>query len=399
MPARSWRSATRQLVPRSATSLHCGVAGGATGRERRQAARDHSGSGAGALRPAARLPVQSALHVRDRAHKAVPPELRGWKDGHVRCHYPLGDRDARCPHRGRSHPGKGSVMTALIAARDLERTYEIGGGLFRSGLALARGWRRVVRRRGRADAGGGRRIRLREIHARAHDHHDRCADRRHAHDRRPRRGPSGERADLRCKVQIVFQNPYGSLNPRKTVHAILEEPLMINTSSRQRSAARAAARCCASRLAARICAPLSAYVLRRPAPAHRDRARPDAAIRPLVADEPVSALDVSVQAHVLNLLADLQRDLSIAYLFISHDLGVVSHIAHDVMVMYLGLAVEHGPKQSIFCNAAASLYAGVAGFDPGPWPPPRGCFGQGRIAVAAQSAGGLRVFHALLLRH
>jgi dipeptide transport system ATP-binding protein len=154
---------------------------------------------------------------------------------------------------------------------------------------------------------------------------------------------------LRQKVQLVFQNPYGSLNPRKRIGQILEGPLEINTSLN------------AAQRQEKARAMLAKVGLR---PEHYDRyphmfsggqrqriaiARAlmlDPAL--VVADEPVSALDVSIQAQVLNLLADLQNDLGLAYLFISHDLGVVRHIAHDVLVMYLGQVVEQGDKTTLF---------------------------------------------------
>ena len=156
---------------------------------------------------------------------------------------------------------------------------------------------------------------------------------------------------LRKTVQMVFQNPYGSLNPRKKIGAILEAPLAINTTLAPTARAE------------RARAMLAKVGLR---PEHYDRyphmfsggQRQRIAIARalmlepalVVADEPVSALDVSVQAQVLNLLADLQRDLGVAYLFISHDLAVVRYIAHDVLVMYLGLAMEQGAKERIFAR-------------------------------------------------
>jgi len=158
-------------------------------------------------------------------------------------------------------------------------------------------------------------------------------------------------AHLRPKVQIVFQDPYGSLNPRQRVGAALEEPLLVNTSL-SKSERREKAQSMMANVGLR--------------PEHYDRyphmfsggqrqriaiarsliLEPDI----LVLDEPVSALDLSIQAQVLNLLTELQERLNLAYLFISHDLSVVRHIADEVMVMYLGRAVEHGSAADVFSN-------------------------------------------------
>ncbi|GAA0591073.1 peptide ABC transporter ATP-binding protein [Caenispirillum bisanense] len=167
-------------------------------------------------------------------------------------------------------------------------------------------------------------------------------------------GASGD--DLktaRTKVQIVFQDPYGSLNPRKKVLSILEEPLVINTKMSQeerRDRAREMMRVVGLRpeFAARYPHMFSGGQRQRIAIARVLMLNP----RVVVADEPVSALDVSVQAQVLNLLMDLQEEFGVAYLFISHDLSVVHHIADDVMVMYLGMVMEHGPKHVIFDTPA-----------------------------------------------
>jgi dipeptide transport system ATP-binding protein len=157
--------------------------------------------------------------------------------------------------------------------------------------------------------------------------------------------------EMRSKVQIVFQNPYGSLNPRKKIGEILTEPLIINGKfSADERHARAMAMLKKVGLEekhfTRYPHMFSGGQRQRVAIARALMLNP----RLLVLDEPVSALDLSVQAQVLNLLQDLQDEFRLTYVFISHDLSVVRHIADDVMVMYYGEAVEHGPRDEVFNN-------------------------------------------------
>jgi dipeptide transport system ATP-binding protein len=153
---------------------------------------------------------------------------------------------------------------------------------------------------------------------------------------------------LRQRVQMVFQNPYASLNPRKTIAQALAEPLVINTELNKKARTdqvmqmiqRVGLR---PEHAQRYPHMFSGGQRQRVAVARAMMLSPAS----VVADEPTSALDVSIQAQILNLFMDLQEATQTAYVFISHNLAVVEHVAHDVMVMYFGAAVEQGPKAQV----------------------------------------------------
>lgn len=205
----------------------------------------------------------------------------------------------------------------------------------------------------------------------------------------------------RQKIQIVFQNPYSSLNPRQKVGKILEEPLIINTDlnaaeRKEKVLAMMAKVGLKDEFYDRYPHMFSGGQRQRIAIARGLMLDPDI----VVADEPVSALDVSVRAQVLNLMMDLQSELGLSYVFITHDLSVVEHIADDVMVMYLGRCVEQGSKEMIFNNplhpyTQALLSATprlnpdlrrerirLEGELPSPLNPPKGCAFHARCRLA-----------------
>ena len=287
-------------------------------------------------------------------------------------------------------------MTAALEARGLVRDYLVSRGAFRPPWCDRQGARRRVlcaRRRPdaggrRADSGSGestlaRLLTLIEPPTAGALLID-GEDVEHASGATRRR--------LRREIQMVFQNPYGSLNPRQTIGKALEEPLLVNTDMRG-SERRAAALAIMDKVGLR-----AEYYHRYPhmfSGGQRQRIAIARALvlRPkiLVLDEPLSALDVSIRAQVLNLLAGLQEEFGLAYVFVSHDLSVVRHIADDVMVVYLGHAVETGARDAIFLEpqhpyTRALLSATpiadptakrerilLAGEPPSPIAPPPGC--------------------------
>jgi oligopeptide transport system ATP-binding protein len=162
---------------------------------------------------------------------------------------------------------------------------------------------------------------------------------------------AGELRRMRRAMQIIFQDPYASLNPRMRVGAIVAEGLEVHglaqgAEKRRRVEALLAQVGLSSEHYDRYPHEFSGGQRQRIGIARALAVGP----RFIVADEPVSALDLSIQAQVLNLLTDLQEEMVLAYLFISHDLRVVEHISHRVAVMYLGRIVEQAPRDSLYAN-------------------------------------------------
>jgi peptide/nickel transport system ATP-binding protein len=167
------------------------------------------------------------------------------------------------------------------------------------------------------------------------------------------RAPRAALRKMRAHMQMIFQDPYGSLDPRQSVARIVAEPLAcLDGISRAERGARVAdsleAVGLSSKDGRKYPHEFSGGQRQRIAIARALITRP----RLVVADEPVSALDVSIQAQVLNLMTDLQRQLGVTYLLISHDLAVVEHICDEIAVMYRGRFVETGPSDALLTSPA-----------------------------------------------
>ena len=176
--------------------------------------------------------------------------------------------------------------------------------------------------------------------------------------------------DYRKKAQLIFQDPYAALSPRMTVRDILAEPLEVMKITKTREETDERVRVIASKCR------LNLEHLRRYPHAFSGGQRQRISIARalvsnpqfIVADESVAALDVSIQADILNLLKTLQKELNLTYLFISHDLSVVAHTCDEVAVMYLGRIVEHAPTRELFSNPkhpyTKALLSSIPSIDP-----------------------------------
>jgi len=219
--------------------------------------------------------------------------------------------------------------------------------------------------------------------------------------------PAGRLRALRRQMQIIFQDPFSSLNPRMTVEEIISEPFVIHGLYKNPAERR-------QRLAhlLDVCGLSQSHLNRYPhefSGGQRQRVGIARALaldpKLIVADEPVSALDVSIQAQILNLLKDLQKELHLTYVFISHDFSVVRHLCSRIAVMYLGKIVELAPSEELFNNPqhpyTEALLSAVpipdpniekrrkriilTGDVPSPLNPPTGCHFHPRCRYAVES--------------
>ncbi|SDP17014.1 peptide ABC transporter ATP-binding protein [Pseudomonas jinjuensis] len=296
-------------------------------------------------------------------------------------------------------------MSAVLTARDLTRHYEISQGLFKphalvralNGVSFELQAGRTLAVVGESGCGkstlaraltlieeptsGSLQIAGHEVKGAGHD----------------------TRKQLRRDVQMVFQNPYASLNPRQKIGDQLGEPLLINTNL-SRSERRERVQQMMKQVGLRpehyqrYPHMFSGGQRQRIALARAMMLRP----KVLVADEPTSALDVSIQAQVLNLFMDLQQEYGTAYVFISHNLAVVRHVADDVLVMYLGRPAEMGPAEKLYerplhpytqalLSATPAIHPDpgkpkirIQGELPNPLNPPSGCAFHKRCPYATE---------------
>ena len=214
--------------------------------------------------------------------------------------------------------------------------------------------------------------------------------------------PTRELRALRPRLQMVFQDPYASLNPRMTVFDTIAEPIAVHATAPRRERAKRVSELMervglAPRLLKKYPHEFSGGQRQRIAIARALALGP----RLIIADEPVSALDVSVQAQILNLIAELSREMGLALLLITHDLAVVKHLSHRIAVMYLGKIVELGDAEDVFHRPlhpyTQALIRAIPATDPGrerpadllhgdppsPMNPPSGCPFHPRCPVAA----------------
>lgn len=314
------------------------------------------------------------------------------------------DSGADAHGRGTARPYRQELMTPLLEVRDLRKYFPVRSGLLRRDVGAVRAvdgvsfdlapgeTLGVVGESGCGKTTLGRLV-LRLIDATAGTVRFAGTD-LFALDREALRR-------RRREMQLIFQDPFGSLNPRLRVGAIVGEGLEVHGLARG-AARRARVQSLLERVGLRADAferyphEFSGGQRQRIGIARALAVEP----RLIVADEPVSALDVSIQAQIVNLLQDLQDELGIAYLFIAHDLRVVEHISHRVAIMYLGRIVELADSRALYANPhhpyTRALLSAVPELDPGarrdrivlrgevpsPLNPPAGCRFHPRCAFA-----------------